>query len=76
MKLHTYLNYGGNCRQAFEFYAEHLGGTITSVTTHGELPGSSEIAPEWRDADLDAAGPVRDVVDAAARARGGVGSVA
>ena len=24
MKLYTYLNYGGNCRQAFEFYSEHL----------------------------------------------------
>ena len=54
MKLYTYLNYGGNCRQAFEFYAEHLGGAITSVTTHGELPGSSEIPPEWRDAVLHA----------------------
>jgi PhnB protein len=54
MKLYTYLNYGGNCRQAFEFYAEHLGGTITSLTTHGELPGSSEIPPEWRDAVLHA----------------------
>ena len=30
MQLYTYLNYGGNCRQAFEFYAEHLGGKITS----------------------------------------------
>jgi len=54
MKLYTYLNYGGNCRQAFEFYAEHLGGRIASVTTHGELPGSSEIPPEWRDAVLHA----------------------
>jgi PhnB protein len=26
MKLYTYLNYGGNCRQAFQFYEEHLGG--------------------------------------------------
>jgi PhnB protein len=54
MKLYTYLNYGGNCRQAFAFYAEHLGGTITSLTTHGELPASSELPAEWRDAVLHA----------------------
>jgi PhnB protein len=54
MKLYTYLNYGGNCRQAFEFYAEHLGGKITSLTTHGEQPDSSKVPPEWRNAVLHA----------------------
>jgi PhnB protein len=39
MKLHTYLNYGGNCRQAFEFYEKHLGGKINSMRTHAEMPG-------------------------------------
>ena len=28
MKLYTYLNYGGNCRQAFQFYEQNLGGTM------------------------------------------------
>ena len=54
MQLYTYLNYGGNCRQAFEFYAEHLGGRITMVTTHGEQPGASNVPAEWRDAVLHA----------------------
>jgi PhnB protein len=36
MKCFTYLNYGGNCRAAFEFYEKHLGGKITSLVTHGE----------------------------------------
>ena len=54
MKLHTYLNYGGNCRQAFDFYVEHLGGKLTSVTTHGEQPESSKVPPEWRNAVLHA----------------------
>jgi PhnB protein len=62
MKLHTYLNYGGNCRQAFEFYAEHLGGTITSLMTHGELPGSSEVPPAWRDAVLHARIEIGDAI--------------
>jgi PhnB protein len=54
MKLYTYLNYGGNCRQAFEFYAEHLGGKITFLTTHGEQPDSSQVPPEWGNAVLHA----------------------
>ena len=41
MKLHIYLNYGGNCREAFEFYEKNLGGKITMMMTHGEMPGPS-----------------------------------
>jgi PhnB protein len=54
MKLYTYLNYGGNCRQAFEFYATHLGGKITALTTHGEQPDASKVPPEWKNAVLHA----------------------
>jgi PhnB protein len=54
MKLYTYLNYGGNCRQAFEFYQEHLGGRITSLMTHGETPDPANIPPGWGDAVLHA----------------------
>ncbi len=54
MRLYTYLNYGGNCRQAFEFYAEHLGGRITSMMTHGELPGPGATPRDWKDAVLHA----------------------
>lgn len=54
MKLYTYLNYGGNCRQAFEFYEKHLGGRITFVTTHGEQPESNKVPPDWKKAVLHA----------------------
>ena len=54
MKLYTYLNYGGNCRQAFEFYVQHLGGKITELTTHGEMPGEAKVPPDWKDAVLHA----------------------
>jgi PhnB protein len=46
MKLHTYLNYGGNCEQAFRFYEQHLGGKITAMMTHGEAPPPHNIPPE------------------------------
>jgi PhnB protein len=54
VKLYTYLNYGGNSRDAFEFYAQHLGGKITMLTTHGEQPGANNVPPEWRNAVLHA----------------------
>jgi PhnB protein len=54
MQLDTYLNYGGNCRQAFEFYAEHLGGRIEMLMTHGEMPGPSQVPPERRNDVLHA----------------------
>ena len=62
MKLYTYLNYGGNCRQAFEFYAMHLGGKIAFVTTHGEQPDPSKAPPNWKDAVLHARIELGDTV--------------
>jgi PhnB protein len=47
MQLHMYLNYGGNCEQAFQFYEQHLGGKITMLMRHGEQPTPSEVPPEW-----------------------------
>jgi PhnB protein len=54
MRLHTYLNYGGNCADAFRFYERHLGGTITMLMKHGEAPDQSQVSPEWKDAVLHA----------------------
>jgi PhnB protein len=54
MKLYTYLNYGGNCAQAFRFYEEHLGGKITMMMTHGQMPDPSNVPPNWKDAILHA----------------------
>jgi PhnB protein len=46
MKMHTYLNYGGNCRQAFQFYEQHLGGKITMMVSHGEQPGLNSVSAD------------------------------
>jgi PhnB protein len=54
MHLHTYLNYGGNCEQAFLFYERHLGGKITFLMRHGEQPNAPDGPPEWKDAVLHA----------------------
>jgi PhnB protein len=54
MKLHTYLNYGGNCEQAFRFYEKHLGGKIIMMMTHGQQPNPTDVPPQWENAILHA----------------------
>lgn len=54
MKLDIYLNYAGNCEQAFRFYEQHLGGKITSMMRHGEQPNQGNIPADWNNAILHA----------------------
>ena len=51
MKLDFYINYKGNCREAFRFYEEYLGGTITQMSTFREMPDTAGI-PEEREDDV------------------------
>ncbi len=46
MKLHTYLNYGGNCEQAFRFYEKHLGAKVSFLMTHDQTPNATNVPPE------------------------------
>ena len=48
MKLDVYLNYAGNCQQAFRFYEKVLGGTITTMMTHGQGPMPRTSQPSRR----------------------------
>jgi PhnB protein len=61
LKLHTYLNYGGNCEQAFRFYEQHLGGKITMMVTHGQQPNPSDVSPDWKNEPL-AKFPIRGML--------------
>lgn len=54
MKLNTYLNYGGNCADAFRFYEKNLGGKISSMMTFGEMPDQSNVSPGMKNAVLHA----------------------
>ncbi|HEX4286852.1 MAG TPA: VOC family protein [Terracidiphilus sp.] len=38
MKLRTYLNYGGNCEEAFRFYEKHLGAKIGMMMSFDQMP--------------------------------------
>jgi PhnB protein len=54
MKVSTYLNFGGNCAEAFRFYEMNLGGKIGMIMTFREAPGPSPVGPEWSDKVLHA----------------------
>ena len=54
MKLHTYLNYRGNCADAFRFYEKNLGGKIGMIMTYAEAPGQPDVKPEMKNAALHA----------------------
>ena len=47
MQLTTYVNYPGTCEEAFTFYAQHLGGTISFLQRHGTQPQPGQVGPEW-----------------------------
>ncbi len=49
MQLIAYLNFNGNCREAFDFYREAFKGEITMRMTYGESPMSDEMPAESRD---------------------------
>ena len=41
MRINPYLNFNGNCEEAFKLYEQVLNGKIEFMTTHGEAPGSN-----------------------------------
>ena len=53
MKLDIYVNYRGNCEQAFRFYEQQLGGRITGMVRHGEQPNPG-IPADWKEKVLHA----------------------
>jgi PhnB protein len=53
MRLDVYVNYRGNCEEAFRFYEQHLNGRITGMVRHGEQPNPG-VPPAWKDKVLHA----------------------
>ena len=48
MKLTTYLNFPGNCSEALDFYAKHLGAKIlmkSNIRRDGQLGGPQDLPP-------------------------------
>jgi PhnB protein len=47
MKIIPYLSFGGDCADAFRFYADVLRGKIGALVSHGDSPIAGEVPPEW-----------------------------
>jgi len=50
MQINAYLNFSGNCAEAFRFYEQVLCGKITFMQTHGESPMRDQTPPGWENA--------------------------
>ena len=48
MKFTPYLNFNGNCKEAFEFYQSVFGGKIDTMMTFGESPMAAEVPESAR----------------------------
>jgi PhnB protein len=54
MKLDIYVNYPGTCKEAFQFYEQHLGGKITMMMTHQQQPNPANVPENMKNAILHA----------------------
>ncbi len=49
MTLSIYLNFGGNCREVFEFYRSVFGGEFEILQTFGDGPGDMDVPEDELD---------------------------
>lgn len=54
MTLTTYVNFNGTCAEAFQFYAQHLGGKVLMMIRHGQSPVAGNVGTDWQDKVLNA----------------------
>jgi PhnB protein len=48
MQLNPYLNFNGQCEEAFKTYEKCLNGKIEFIMTHEQAPMADKIPPEWK----------------------------
>ena len=53
MRLDIYLNYPGNCEEAFKFYEQQLHGKLGDISRHSMAPNPN-IPPDWKNKVLHA----------------------
>lgn len=54
MKLETYVNFGGNCREALAYYEKHLGAKTTARMTFGQMPDPKQVPAGMENAVMHA----------------------
>jgi PhnB protein len=62
MQVHPYLNFNGNCKEAFQFYEKALGGKIEMIQTHEDSPMKDHVPPNWNEKILHARMRIGDTI--------------
>lgn len=62
MQVNPYLNFNGNCAEAFRLYEKVLGGKIETLATHEDSPIADQVPAHWRERVLHARLVVGDTV--------------
>ena len=62
MQINPYLNFNGQCEEAFTFYAQVLGGKIEAMMPHEGTPAAEHVPLEWRKSIMHARLSVGDNV--------------
>ena len=62
MSLNIYLNFNGNCREAFEFYRSVFGGTFQAFETFAQGPEDMQLADDEKDNVMHVSLPIGDSV--------------
>lgn len=60
MQLIPYLNFNGQCEEAFEFYEKLLAGKITFMMPHEGTPAADHVPAQWHEKILHATLSVGD----------------
>jgi PhnB protein len=71
MQLNPYLQFDGNCAEAFRFYEQCLGGKIVMMMKTGESPMAAQIPADQQDSIMHARMMVGDKVLMGSDAMGG-----
>ncbi|MBI3675164.1 MAG: VOC family protein [Proteobacteria bacterium] len=62
MQSNTYLNFNGNCEEAFKFYEKSFGAKVEGMMTHEGSPAEANTPPEWRKKILHARLKIGDAI--------------
>ncbi|HEY8491297.1 MAG TPA: VOC family protein [Dehalococcoidia bacterium] len=49
MQVNPYLNFDGQCAEAFRYYEQVLGGKVEAMMTFKDLPASEQVPAGWED---------------------------
>lgn len=62
MKMSTYVNFPGTCKEAFAYYEQHLGAKTLMMMTFDQMPDPKQAPPGMADKVLHAQTTIGDTV--------------